>query len=628
MTPASSPAGGLRLRAAAAMAALGVVFGDIGTSPLYAFEQCFSVDKPATREVLGVFSLVFWALLLVVCVKYLLLVMRADNRGEGGILALLALLDDPERVHHVGPSRLALLALVGAALLYGDGLITPAISVISAVEGLEVAAPALSRLVVPITVVILIALFRFQRRGTAGVAGVFGPTMVVWFLAIGLLGASQLLGSDRLALQLVNAIDPRDAFFVLTEHGLRSLAILGSLVLVVTGVEALYADLGHFGASPIRRAWYVLVYPSLLLNYAGQAALVLERGYVGPHPFFDLAPGWGLLPLVILSTAATVIASQALISGVFSLTEQASQLGYAPRFHVVHTSDTMRGQVYLPAVNAAMACACIAIVLAFRSSNALGAAYGVAVTGTMTVTSVLFFSYVRSAWGWSLLRASAIATPLLVMDLGFLTGNLGKIASGGWVPLAVALVLFTLMTTWARGRREVAHALEKKARPLTALLSEVREKQIERVPGTAVYWTVHMDEAPPLLERNLSAHHVLHERIVLVTVLGSDEPRLPARERAAVSDLGSGFHRVEIRMGFVERPTLPLVLESFREQGLHLAPQDTLFFLGRYAPVATGEGRMAHWRKRLFGSPSRARLRRVGLLPESGLPGETVPGLQ
>jgi KUP system potassium uptake protein len=591
--------------ATAAVGALGVVFGDIGTSPLYAFAECFRTDHPGAAEVLGVFSLVFWALVLVVCVKYLVLILRADNQGEGGILALLALLRGPEPRLLPAPSRLALLGLFGAALLYGDGLITPAISVLSAVEGIEELTPALSWFVVPITVAILFFLFRFQRHGTAGIASVFGPTMLVWFVTIGVLGLGRLLASDTAALHVLHALDPRYGIATLTHHGLQGFAVVGSLVLVVTGAEALYADLGHFGARPIRRAWYWVVFPSLVLNYAGQAALVLERGRVGPHPFYDLAPDWALIPLVVLSTVATIIASQALISGVFSLTQQASQLGYFPRFRVVHTSDVARGQIYLPEVNAFLAAGCILVVVVFRSSDALAAAYGVAVTGTMVVTSILFFTLTRRRWGWSLLQSVAVVAALLVVDLGFLAGNLDKIASGGWLPIAVALALFTVMTTWARGRRELANVSGEKALTLDDLLAKLRSETFVRVPGTALYWTLHSDDVPPVLARNLAANRVLHERIVLLTVLGAEPPRVRAEERASVVDLGSGLLRAIVLFGFAERPTLACILEGCAARGLRIDPNEAVFFLGRHFPLPSGASHMATWRKRLFAVLSR-----------------------
>jgi KUP system potassium uptake protein len=590
---------------AAAVGALGVVFGDIGTSPLYAFAECFRTEHPSAAEVLGVFSLVFWALVLVVCVKYLVLILRADNQGEGGILALLALLRGPEPKRLTPPTRLALLGLFGAALLYGDGLITPAISVLSAVEGIEELTPALSWFVVPITVVILFFLFRFQRHGTAGIASVFGPTMLVWFVTIGGLGLARLLASDAAALHVLQALDPRYGIALLTHHGLQGFAVVGSLVLVVTGAEALYADLGHFGARPIRRAWYAVVFPGLVLNYAGQAALVLERGRVGPHPFYDLAPDWALIPLVVLSTVATIIASQALISGVFSLTQQASQLGYFPRFRVVHTSDVARGQIYLPEVNAMLAAGCILVVVVFRSSDALAAAYGVAVTGTMVVTSILFFTLTRRRWGWSLLQSVAVVAALLAVDLGFLAGNLDKIASGGWLPLAVALALFTVMTTWARGRRELANVSVEKALTLDDLLAQLRSETFVRVPGTALYWTLHSDDVPPVLVRNLAANRVLHERIVLLTVLGAEPPRVRAEERASVVDLGSGLLRAIVLFGFAERPTLACILEGCAARGLRIDPNEAVSFLGRHFPLPSGTSRMATWRKRLFAVLSR-----------------------
>lgn len=599
ISPAGEPRRPLR-SGAVAVGALGVVFGDIGTSPLYAFEQCFPSHHPSTAEVLGVFSLVFWALLLVVCIKYLSLILRADNQGEGGILALIALLQGAGHGATAAPSRLALVGLLGAALLYGDGLITPAISVLSAVEGLEVLAPDLSRLAVPLTVAILLTLFALQSHGTARVAAIFGPAMLVWFTAIGALGGAQLLSRSTVASQVLIAIDPRWGISLLTERGWEALQMLGSLVLVVTGVEALYADLGHFGAKPIRRAWYWFAFPALLLNYAGQAALVLERGYVGEQPFFDLAPRWAAAPLVALATVATVIASQALISGVFSLTEQAVQLGYTPRLRVLHTSDVTRGQVYLPHVNVALAFGCVAMVLAFRSSDALASAYGVAVTGTMAVTSVLFFALVRGRWLWPLAASVPLLVGLLVVDLAFLAGTLGKIPSGGWVPLAIAALLFTVMSTWARGRRELGHALAATAHPLQELLARLAAGGITRVPGTGVYWTLHTVEVPPVLMRNLIANQALHERVVLLSILSAEVPRVRTEERASVVDLGQGLLRVGVLFGFAERPQLRRILEACSSQGLRLDPAECIFFLGRYNLLPSGPAKMASWRKVLF----------------------------
>jgi len=621
--------------AATALGALGVVYGDIGTSPLYALSQCvdFVAGKGVpvrTEEIVGVLSLIFWALTLVVSVKYLAVIMRADNQGEGGVLALLALLrvtpSDSMRAAESAPEAadggaatagdpavaaaaertrrrtraLAALGILGAALLYGDGMITPAISVLSAVEGLAVATDAFEPFVVPITVALLAGLFAVQRLGTAGVARFFGPTMLVWFVAIGGLGLAHVVGQEATHASVLWAVDPRWGVRFLARHGVHGFLVLGAVVLAITGAEALYADLGHFGARPIRAAWSAVVFPALVLNYFGQGALIIERGGLVRHPFFDLAPGWALYPLVVLSAIATIVASQALISGVFSLTQQAAQLGYAPRFAVVHTSSTARGQVYLPQVNAAMTAACIALVLGFRSSDALASAYGIAVTGTMSVTSVLFYAVARRRLGWPRWRAGALVAVFLLVDLSFLLANADKVASGGWFPIAVGIAVFTVMTTWRRGRTLLGQLQARAGRSAEAFFAEIAASPPARVPGTAIYLSTNTTGIPALLLHNVDANRVLHERVVLLTIGVSEAPWVRVEERVSILDMGSGFFRVLALFGFMEVPTIGEVLERCTEHGLPLDPSSAVFFVSRDSLLTTGTAAMARWRKRLF----------------------------
>jgi len=609
--PGSSSAAALPVLA---LGALGVVYGDIGTSPLYALRNCFVGDRavPLTPEnVLGVLSLVFWALFVVISVKYLTVLMRADNQGEGGILALLALAlthggkagpsSPAPRTHAV----LAALGIFGAALLYGDGVITPAISVLSAMEGLTVATAALEPLVVPLTVLILAGLFLVQKRGTERVATVFGPTMLVWFAVIGVLGARSIALEQPTHPSVLTALDPRLAFSFLVSQGATAFFVLGSVVLVVTGGEALYADMGHFGARPIRFAWYLVVFPALVLNYLGQGVLMLERGGASQHPFFDLAPAWGLYPLVALSTFATVIASQALISGAFSLTQQAIVLGYAPRFPVVHTSATERGQIYIPHVNYGLMVLCILIVLGFRSSDALGDAYGVAVTGTMTITSLLFYRVARHHWGWALPFAAGLTAFFLLFDLSFLGANLDKLDSGGWVPLVLALLVFTVMTTWKRGKVELAGVLAREGTPVETFLERLQADPPLRVPGTVVYLTSNTTTIPRVLERNLEVNHVRHERVVLLSTGSAERPRVPDEERVTVLDLGDGVYRLLAIFGFMEQPNVIRIAACAASHGLVLDLEHTDFFVSYDSLLATGTVPMARWRKRLFAVLSR-----------------------
>jgi KUP system potassium uptake protein len=586
-----------------ALGALGVVFGDIGTSPLYALKECFGGPHgvtPTAENVLGVVSLVFWAMTFVVTFKYLTFVMRADNRGEGGILALLALVSrkgDAKR----GRRALLVLGLFGAALLYGDGVITPAISVLSAVEGVSVAAPALGHAVVPITVVILLLLFFFQKRGTAMVGAVFGPIMLVWFVTIAVLGVRGL----ALEPGILRSIDPRHAIGFFVQHRGHGVLVLGGVVLVLTGAEALYADMGHFGARPIRIAWLAVAMPALLLNYMGQGANLLRDPAAAENPFYLLAPQWALYPTIAIATAAAVVASQALISGAFSLTRQAVQLGYSPRVTVRHTSSHEFGQIYIPEVNWAVGAATIALVLGFRSSSALAAAYGIAVTGTMIITTLLFHRVMRDLWGWPRWKAQPLTVLFIVVDAAFFGSNLVKVEEGGWFPLAAAAAIFTLLSTWKRGRHFLAEQMRSAGLPLDLFLAEIARKNPQRVPGTAVFMTGNTGNVPPVLLHHLKHNKVLHERVVLVSVLGEEIPTVPDPERVTVRTLSGGFHQVVARYGFMESPDVPALLTSLATRegaGPRLAfqPMETTYYLGRETLLPSGPSPMATWRKRLF----------------------------
>jgi KUP system potassium uptake protein len=585
------------------LGALGVVYGDIGTSPLYTLRECFIGPHAVAispENILGVLSLVFWSLTVLVSIKYLTFVMRADNEGEGGILALLALLipagADP------GPRRaaLVLLGLFGAALLYGDGVITPAISVLSAVEGLHVATDAFDALVIPIAVVILVGLFSAQKRGTGGLGAVFGPTMLVWFVTIGTLGAVAIATQPHGELSVLHGLSPWYGLRFFLENGVHGFLILGSVVLCVTGGEALYADMGHFGARPIRLAWYTVAMPGLLLSYFGQGALLLAHGSQVRHPFFELVPAWGVLPLVALSTLATIIASQALISGVFSLTQQAMQLGYLPRFNIIHTSGTAAGQIYIPEVNAALMTGCVLLVLGFQSSSNLAGAYGIAVTGTMLVTTALFAVLARDRWGWSPLAVAGLVTLFVVFEAAFFAANLAKILSGGWFPLLTGAGIFAVLTTWKRGRSEVARRLTEATLPLDAFLADVEASRPHRVSGTAVVMTSAPRGVPSVLLHHFKHNKTLHERVVLVSILGEKRPEVADAEKVEVADLGHGFFRVIARFGFMETPRIALVLRLCEAHGLAFEISQTTFVLGRETLLSKGSSAMAQWRKRLY----------------------------
>jgi KUP system potassium uptake protein len=591
--PSETPPADRKALIRLSLLALGVVYGDIGTSPLYALRECFGPHGvPVEAEnVFGVLSLVFWTLTLIVSVKYLLHILRADNHGEGGILALMAL----SLTHDQGPRHrhwLMMLGVLGAALLYGDGAITPAISVLSAVEGVTTAAPHLQGIVVPVTVGILILLFAIQRRGTAALGLVFGPITLLWFFTLALLGLLHI--SD--APSILAAVDPRYAYEFLASDGRSGFRVLGAVFLCATGAEALYADLGHFGKQPIRLAWAWVVFPSLLLNYFGQGALLLATPEAAVNPFFRLAPGWALYPLVALSTAATVIASQALISGVYSLTRQASMLGLLPRMNVLHTSDQQAGQVYVPVINWLMMLVTIGLVLGFGSSSRLAAAYGIAVTLSMIITTCLAYSVVK-AWGWGTLQAAAVTGFFLVIEVSFLTANLEKIAHGGWFPLLLAAGLSLLMTTWHRGRQLLADRFKRELLPLTEFFERVAADPPLRVPGTAVFMTGQLQGTPPALLHNFRHNHVLHENVILLTILTEDAARVPELERVSVEPAQHGFWRVIGRYGFMEQPDAPdLVLRS----GLFTKLDNVTFFLGREHLIVAERGIGQRWRIAVF----------------------------
>jgi len=586
--------------AALAFGALGVVYGDIGTSPLYAIKECFSEHyglAPDRANVLGILSLVFWSLNFVVAFKYIGLVLRADNRGEGGVLALLALLRP--RKNPTVQAGLVGLGLFGAALLYGDGAITPAVSVLGAMEGLEIAAPGLERFIVPASCVILLVLFSIQKRGTATVGKLFGPVMAVWFVVIALLGIRGIAMEPA----VLAAVNPLHAARFFLAHGMQGYLVLGSVVLAVTGGEALYADMGHFGRRPIRIAWFVAVLPALLLNYFGQGAQILRDPVARENPFFSLVPAELLIPMVIVATAAAVVASQALISGAFSLTRQAVQMGYAPRMEIVHTSTTEEGQIYIPAVNRLLMISCIGLVIGFGSSSRLASAYGIAVTGTMLVTTLLFHRVTRDLWQWPRWQCWTITSLFLVVDLAFLGANIPKIFDGGWFPLAVAAVIFLLMTTWKRGRRLLYESQAEGSIPLELCVRGLEAQSVARVRGTAVFMTSDASNTPGVLLHHMKHNKVLHERVVLLSIMTEDVPQVREGERFEVTELGQGFLRVKARAGFMESVDVPQMMateEFAAEAGFKYKPMETSFYLGRESLRATGTGVMARWRKNLF----------------------------
>jgi KUP system potassium uptake protein len=579
--------------------ALGVVYGDIGTSPLYAFRACFSPEYGLPRTaaaVYGVLSLIVWSLILIVSIKYILVIMRLDNRGEGGILALLALVRQKRR-----HGALILLGLFGTALLYGDGIITPAISVLSAAEGIEVAAPAFKHYVLPFTLLVLCLLFFCQRYGTGRVGGVFGPIMLGWFALIGTLGAMEITQGPAILL----ALNPWYGIRLFTHHGVAAFFVLGGVVLAVTGAEALYADLGHFGRGPIRLAWFVVVLPALLLNYFGQGALILRIPAAVENPFYLMAPRAFLYPLVAIATMATVVASQALISGAFSLTHQCVQLRYSPRVTIVHTSRSEMGQIYIPEVNVALMIGCLAIVVGFGSSSALGGAYGVAVTGTMAITTVLFCVLARQRWRWPAWHVGAVAVVFLGIDLAFFSSNMTKVRQGGWVPLAIAAGVFLLMSTWHRGSELLNRRLVELGLPLEQFFEEVERIKPPRVAGTGVFLTTYNDRVPLVLQRHLTHNKVLQQEVILLAVVTDEVPEVEETGRLRLEALPQGLYRVQAHYGFMERPDVRAIIARCRDLGLKAPIDDTTYYLGRMRLMPTGPAPMRRWRKRLFGLMAR-----------------------
>jgi KUP system potassium uptake protein len=588
------------------LTALGVVYGDIGTSPLYAIKECFSPLyglSPTRENVYGVLSLVVWALSLVISGKYVSFILRADNRGEGGTLSLLALIF-PKRDPEDGFSRgklIVALALIGTALLYGDGVITPAMSMLGALEGMEVALPTVAHFIVPITLIILASLFSVQHYGTDFVGKAFGPIMLLWFLTIGGLGLREVLQSPW----ILAAVNPMYALSFAQAHQTLAFFVLGSVVLVITGGEALYADMGHFGRRPIRVAWLCMVFPALLLNYFGQGALLVSNPAAAENPFFLLAPKALQFPLLLLSVLAAIVASQAMISGAFSITRQGIQLGYIPRLEIVHTSKTEEGQIYIPEVNWFIAVGCLIIVVAFKNTSQLGAAYGIAVTGTMLITTLLFYLVARLRFRWKAWQAISLTMVFLVVDLAFFSANVVKIAHGGWVPMALGLVLFLLMFTWKRGRALLSRRLSESVIPIQLLLENIEKNAVHRVAGTAVFMTGSSEGVPPVLLHHLKHNKVLHERVLLLSVKTADVPETSAAERVRVMPLGQGFWRVIASYGFMQSPNVPQVLEVVDQMGIRSKPMETSYFLGRERLIPTGGKKnepfaLSRWRKVIF----------------------------
>lgn len=594
----------LSSKALIAMTALGVVFGDIGTSPLYALKECFHGPHAIAitqTNVMGVLSLIFWSLMIVITTKYICFVTKADNHGEGGTFALLALLKNS--VRSLPRSRflkaLPFLALGSAALLYSDGIITPAISVLSAVEGLKEVVPAAEPLVVPATCVILALLFLFQKRGTSHIGRIFGPVMFIWFIAIALVGVLNIAENPFIVL----SVSPHYAVAYFQANHLHGILLLGAVVLCITGGEALYADLGHFGRIPIRNAWFCVVWPALLLNYLGQGALILRDPAIAHNPFYRTVPAFFLVPMLILATIATVVASQALISGVYSLTQQAMNLGFLPRMQVVHTSPATRGQVYLPTVNNLLMVACIALVLVFQSSSGLAAAYGLAVTGSMGLTSLLYFAVTRYAWKWPLWKALPLLILFLFFDLPFLGANAIKVMDGGWLPLLGSAVLITVMTTWQKGRKHLFECFERMCLPLKDFLDSLRETKMPRSPGIGVYMTMNQSLAPMPLARTAALIHTAPETIVLLTIKTANAPYLDAGKRIVLNDQDKdiGVYRMVVSYGYMEHPDMVEITELSRNTPLHLPLYDCTFYLGRETLLPAGESSVMHpWRSELF----------------------------
>lgn len=586
--------------APAAVAAMGVVFGDIGTSPLYTIKEVFGGHHPVPvtpDNVLGILSLVFWALTITVSLKYVLFITRADNRGEGGIMALTSL---ALRTANAEPRLLWLLSVLGifgAALFYGDAVITPAMSVLAAVEGLEVATPVAKPYVVPITIGILIGLFLFQRHGTAAVGALFGPVMMFWFATLGALGLWNVFKHPDVLL----AINPWYAFEFFFEHGSLAFLALGAVVLAITGGEALYADMGHFGRLPIRLTWYAMVLPSLALNYFGQGAYLLQNpDMTNINPFFALAAKPLLYPLVALATFATIIASQAMISGVYSLTQQAIQLGFTPRMRIIHTSEMAKGQIYIPTVNWLVMIACLTLVLVFKESSRLAAAYGFAVTASMTITSLIYFQVTQIKWNWPLWRSIVLVSIFLLFDGSFLSANILKVVDGGWVTISIAALVLTSMITWRDGRALLAKHYELMRMPAEVFLKDLAKYSPQRTAGTAVFMSIHPEGIPNTLLHHLKHNEALHERVLMLSIISAETPTVPPEEQVTLEHMGHGFYRVKAFYGFMESPDMPKILDLLGKKGLEIDIYTTSFFLSRENLLPTGNAPMAQWRKHLF----------------------------
>jgi KUP system potassium uptake protein len=604
-----------------ALTTLGVVFGDIGTSPLYAVRECFlgrTPIPPTPLNILGVLSLIFWSLVLVISIKYLLYVMRADNEGEGGILALMALLSAWRKSHGRTWSLAIALGVFGAALLYGDGMITPAISVLSAVEGLKVATPGLDPYVVPLTAFILVLLFVFQRRGTAGVGSVFGPVMLLWFAALWVLG----IGGIAREPHVLAAVNPLFAVRFFLDNHWRGFLVLGAVFLVVTGGEALYADMGHFTRRTIRFAWFTLVLPGLLLNYFGQGGLLLSSPQAVTQPFYFLAPRWALPFLIFLATIATVIASQAVITGVFSLTRQAALLGFFPHVRIIQTSVEHIGQIYIPSMNWILMAATLSLVLVFRHSSGLAAAYGVAVSTTMVITTILAYGVARERWGWSRPTAILLMIGFLIVDLGFFGSNIFRIVEGGWVPLLVGGFVFFWMATWKRGRTLLKQRLEKDMMPLPIFVRKIAEEPPFRAPGTAVFMSADPKGTPPMLLRHLKLNQVLHERVILLTVAIEDIPRIRSTNRMEIMKRDQGITQVILHYGFMEIPNVPKALQRSQQLGFDFNPEEASYYVETQTLIPDHvKPRMALWREKLFAFMLRNSAHAVAIY---GIPPERV----
>ena len=584
--------------ASLALGAIGVVFGDIGTSPLYALKEVFLSGLTIEKlHVLGALSLVFWTLTLIVTIKYAIFIMRADNKGEGGIMALIALAlqgskGNPKKIHFI-----VTIGLIGAVLFYGDSIITPAISVLSAVEGLQIIAPSMERYVLPITIAVLGGLFMLQAKGSGKMGKLFAPIMCIWFILLAVLGIVNIIKVP----EVLSAINPIYGIELLAESGWHGFLIMGAVVLTITGAEALYADMGHFGLKPIRYAWFGLVFPALLLNYFGQGALLITNPEAIQNPFYLLAPTWALYPLLIISTLATVIASQAVISGAFSMTRQAIQLGYCPRMTVLHTSGEEIGQVYVPAINWLLMVAVFILVLSFESSTALASAYGLAVTGTMISTTLLAFIVIQALWKWNKYNSIAFLSIFLSVDLAFIFSNSLKIPTGGWLPLVVGTVLFLIMTTWIKGREQLSEYMDEKRVLFEELEDKVKVKLI-RVPGTAIYLTRSLHGVPQVLLQNLSHNHVLHERIIVLSIVTTNEPYVDENHRLKIRTFGDnqGFYRVKLYYGFKESADVRRALELCVQEGLNIDPKDTTFFIGSESISFRNRNALSNWRRALF----------------------------